>query len=292
MLFEAPKGLALQSGFALCRVGGDAAEAGALVSLQTQSVLSAAYLRASASFEANLESLLRFIALSLQYLLKHRSQSTCIVDRRELPFSAAWRGPRTLVPSLSVPKLLRYFEMCSHNVLCLSLPRWTPIWAPRSMTERFLRPASTFLSHDGAVMADDSSPPAARNTTPYPTLTRPEKILTRIPEANLISICGGLAGAASAIVSCPLDVIKTKLQAQGGFRTTSGSDITLTTKTYHGVRGTAATIWTEEGIWGLYRGLGPLLLGYVPTWAVYLTVYNKAQRYFNSKTGEDLGFQY
>lgn len=120
----------------------------------------------------------------------------------------------------------------------------------------------------------------------YVPLSITERALLHIPESNLLTICGGLAGAASAIVSCPLDVIKTKLQAQGGFRTRSSTEGTgIRTKVYRGVRGTAYTIWSEEGMRGLYRGLGPLLLGYIPTWAVYLTVYNKSQIYFNTKTG-------
>ena len=48
---------------------------------------------------------------------------------------------------------------------------------------------------------------------------------------------------------------------------------------------TAETIWKEEGMRGMYRGLGPMLLGYLPTWAVYLTVYERSKGYFASKTG-------
>lgn len=105
-----------------------------------------------------------------------------------------------------------------------------------------------------------------------------------LPEVYVVPICGGLAGAASGIVSCPLDVIKTKLQAQGGFRAMRNG-VKLSNIAYRGVQGTAQMIWKEEGLRGMYRGLGPMLLGYVPTWAVYLTVYNKAQRYFRTKTG-------
>ena len=150
-----------------------------------------------------------------------------------------------------------------------------------------MRSAPAISSHDGSMMPG-STPPLLQSDS-QSSISRSERILIRLPESNLFTICGGLAGAASAIVTCPLDVIKTKLQAQGGFRrsttTTDGSAATAKPTAYRGVRGTAATIWTEEGIRGLYRGLGPLLLGYIPTWAVYLTIYNNAQRYFNTKTG-------
>lgn len=121
--------------------------------------------------------------------------------------------------------------------------------------------------------------------TSSPPNTQLRRWIRNIPEGYVVPVSGGLAGAVSGLVSCPLDVIKTKLQAQGGFRVSkTGSKIT--TAAYRGVTGTAATIWKEEGLRGMYRGLGPMLLGYVPTWAVYLTVYNKTQAFFRTKTGE------
>lgn len=134
----------------------------------------------------------------------------------------------------------------------------------------------------------NSSPPIAQNpgnnSLPRPS-TRLQRFARRFPEGYVVPIAGGIAGAVSGFVSCPLDVIKTKLQAQGGFQHSSDG-AGLTNTAYRGVSGTAATIWKEEGLRGMYRGLGPMLLGYVPTWAVYLTVYNKSQGYFRTKTGE------
>ncbi len=125
------------------------------------------------------------------------------------------------------------------------------------------------------------------NAIPQPAkpITRLQYWAAKTPQHYVVPICGGVAGAVSGLVSCPLDVIKTKLQAQGGFQTPK-ENVKLTTAAYRGVYGTAATIWGEEGVRGMYRGLGPMLLGYVPTWAVYLTVYNRAQAFFRTKTGE------
>jgi len=72
-------------------------------------------------------------------------------------------------------------------------------------------------------------------------------------------------------------VIKTKLQAQGGYVPTDKGRHAGHPKLYNGLVGTARVIWSEEGIRGMYRGLGPIVLGYLPTWAVWFTVYNKSK---------------
>ncbi|PGH16418.1 hypothetical protein AJ79_01749 [Helicocarpus griseus UAMH5409] len=107
---------------------------------------------------------------------------------------------------------------------------------------------------------------------------------TRIPQAYVTPFCGASAGVASGIVTCPLDVIKTKLQAQGGFQTRRNGKLVESGTLYRGMIGTGKMIWRDEGIRGLYRGLGPMLLGYLPTWAVYLTVYDRSREYFYKQT--------
>lgn len=108
---------------------------------------------------------------------------------------------------------------------------------------------------------------------------------TDIPKAWVSPICGAGAGFASGIVTCPLDVIKTKLQAQGGFRTRSQNPLSKPSVIYRGMIGTGTTIFKEDGIRGLYRGLGPMLMGYLPTWAVYLSVYEKTREYYYDVSG-------
>ena len=118
-------------------------------------------------------------------------------------------------------------------------------------------------------------------------INRLEILSTRIPDFYIAPFCGASAGVASGIVTCPLDVIKTKLQAQGGFARRGGQ--TVDSKAlYRGMLGTGKAIFREDGIRGLYQGLGPMLLGYLPTWAVYLAVYDRSREYFFEKTGEQL----
>ena len=95
------------------------------------------------------------------------------------------------------------------------------------------------------------------------------------------AIAGAVGGLASGIVSCPLDVIKTKLQAQGGFRAQASPSSTSGSVVYKGMLGTARVIWRDEGLRGMYRGLGPIILGYLPTWAVWFTVYGESKEYLS-----------
>ncbi|KIM56571.1 hypothetical protein SCLCIDRAFT_132385 [Scleroderma citrinum Foug A] len=82
--------------------------------------------------------------------------------------------------------------------------------------------------------------------------------------ANSI-IAGAGGGLVASIATCPLDVIKTRLQAQQAVPGQQG---------YQGVLGIFKTTLRHDGIRGLYRGLGPTILGYLPTWAIYFAVYD------------------
>lgn len=134
--------------------------------------------------------------------------------------------------------------------------------------------------------AAPSSPVPATDVPPaYDLTTRLEILSTRIPHYYITPFCGASAGVASGIVTCPLDVIKTKLQAQGGFARRGPQQVEAKAL-YRGMLGTGRMIWREDGLRGLYQGLGPMLLGYLPTWAVYLAVYDRSREYFYDHTGE------
>ncbi|KMU88694.1 solute carrier family 25 member 33 [Coccidioides immitis H538.4] len=125
-----------------------------------------------------------------------------------------------------------------------------------------------------------SVPQLHPNASPPPgssPLTSIQIYSTRIPQAWVTPFCGASAGIASGIVTCPLDVIKTKLQAQGGFQLRRNGKLVETGTLYKGMLGTGSMIWKDEGVRGLYRGLGPMLLGYLPTWAIYLTIYDQSR---------------
>ncbi|KAL4740347.1 mitochondrial carrier domain-containing protein [Aspergillus similis] len=126
-------------------------------------------------------------------------------------------------------------------------------------------------------------PPAVTSSRSSALVTRIELFAAGVPDWYVAPFCGASAGVASGIVTCPLDVIKTKLQAQGGF-VRRGKMVEAKT-IYRGMLGTGKVIWREDGIRGLYQGLGPMLLGYLPTWAVYLAVYDRSREYYYETTG-------
>jgi solute carrier family 25 folate transporter 32 len=118
-------------------------------------------------------------------------------------------------------------------------------------------------------------------------LTVLEKFAMARSDSSFHALAGAAGGFMSGVVTCPLDVIKTKLQAQGGFRAAQGNSAPpLATTRYSGMLGTARVIWREEGLRGMYRGLGPIILGYLPTWAVWFTVYGKSKEFFGQYNGK------
>ncbi|WVO17495.1 hypothetical protein L204_105188 [Cryptococcus depauperatus] len=89
--------------------------------------------------------------------------------------------------------------------------------------------------------------------------------IVQIPVQFHSMVAGAGAGLVSSIVTCPLDVVKTKLQAQAISRHAHG---------YESVEVIVKNIWRSRGFRGFYTGLGPTLAGYLPTWGIYFTVYD------------------
>lgn len=95
----------------------------------------------------------------------------------------------------------------------------------------------------------------------------------QLNDTQVIALSGALSGFLSGIVVCPLDVIKTRLQAQG--LQSLGEN-----RYYHGFLGTASTIVRDEGARGLYKGFVPIIMGYFPTWMIYFTCYEFCKDFY------------
>lgn len=156
-------------------------------------------------------------------------------------------------------------------------------------SHRAVGPPNTFGSTSGQDKGSSGSPApavAAMAHTQNGGLTPLQRWTTRASESQFNAVSGAVGGFTSGIITCPLDVIKTKLQAQGGFVPINKGRHVGHHKVYEGLIGTARVIWKEEGIRGMYRGLGPIILGYLPTWAVWFTVYTNSKEYFAEKQGK------
>ncbi|KAF5662255.1 folate transporter [Fusarium heterosporum] len=113
------------------------------------------------------------------------------------------------------------------------------------------------------------------------TITPLHRWALNASDSQFNAVAGAVGGFTSGVVTCPLDVIKTKLQAQGGYAALNKGRHVGHPKLYNGLIGSGKVILREEGIRGLYRGLGPIVMGYLPTWAVWFTVYNKSKVYMS-----------
>ncbi|RSL80310.1 hypothetical protein CEP51_006695 [Fusarium floridanum] len=100
---------------------------------------------------------------------------------------------------------------------------------------------------------------------------------TNATQGQLNAFSGAVGGFASGVFTCPLDVIKIRLQAQGSLVPVRFASRYRKHELYRGLVQTARVIWRGEGMRGMYRGMGPLLLGYLPTWAIWFTVYQHSK---------------
>ncbi|CAO2193590.1 unnamed protein product [Urochloa humidicola] len=86
---------------------------------------------------------------------------------------------------------------------------------------------------------------------------------------------GGLAGITSASITYPLDVVRTRLATQ------------KTTRYYKGIFHTVSTICRDEGVKGLYKGLGATLLGVGPSIAISFSVYESLRSHWQMERPHD-----
>ncbi|XP_020241817.1 mitochondrial substrate carrier family protein B-like isoform X2 [Asparagus officinalis] len=86
---------------------------------------------------------------------------------------------------------------------------------------------------------------------------------------------GGLAGITAASITYPLDLVRTRLAAQ-------------TKKIYYrGISHALYSISRDEGIRGLYKGLGPTLLGVGPSIAISFSVYETLRSFWQFERPHD-----
>lgn len=107
-------------------------------------------------------------------------------------------------------------------------------------------------------------------------------------QAELSATAGAAGGFVAGLVTCPLDTIKIRLQAQEAHIPTilRKRRRPCNQRLYKGTLGTARVILREEGMRGLFRGGGLIVLGYLPTWAIWFATYDKSKQVLQHTFGE------
>lgn len=95
-------------------------------------------------------------------------------------------------------------------------------------------------------------------------------------------VAGGLGGMVGAIVTCPLDVVKTRLQSDlyhKAYNKTpkSGSPLMKGVQHLRETFGVISSIYRSEGGRALFRGLGPNLVGVIPARSINFFTYGSAK---------------
>ena len=82
--------------------------------------------------------------------------------------------------------------------------------------------------------------------------------------------CGTLSSTCGQLASYPLSLVRTRLQAQVGAASDEGSRLSMIQ--------TFQSIWSSEGLRGLYRGLLPNFLKVAPAVSVAYVMYEQIKR--------------
>lgn len=101
---------------------------------------------------------------------------------------------------------------------------------------------------------------------------------------------GGCSGTVGAIVTCPLEVLKTRLQSSGlnlrpvfqmQLGTVGSTGVIRPGSVAPGLLQVLRSILEKEGPRSLFRGIGPNLVGVAPSRAIYFAAYSKSKELFN-----------
>ncbi|KAI8918067.1 mitochondrial carrier domain-containing protein [Entophlyctis helioformis] len=99
----------------------------------------------------------------------------------------------------------------------------------------------------------------------------------RLDDDTVHMFAGSIAGLTAAVLVCPLDIVKVRLQNQGKPDPLRGGP------KYVGISGTLKTIFREEGLRGCYRGLGATTLAYMIDRAIWFPIYHRFKTLFSDQ---------
>lgn len=95
-------------------------------------------------------------------------------------------------------------------------------------------------------------------------------------------VAGGVGGMVGAIITCPLDVVKTRLQSDAYHSTynqapKSHNPIVKAFQHFKETGGVILSIYNKEGGRALFRGLGPNLVGVIPARSINFFTYGSTK---------------
>uniref|UniRef100_A0A6I8N3G8 Solute carrier family 25 member 36 n=1 Tax=Ornithorhynchus anatinus TaxID=9258 RepID=A0A6I8N3G8_ORNAN len=101
---------------------------------------------------------------------------------------------------------------------------------------------------------------------------------------------GGCGGTVGAILTCPLEVVKTRLQSSSvtlyisevQLNTVNGASVGRVARVSPGPLHCLKMILEKEGPRSLFRGLGPNLVGVAPSRAIYFAAYSNCKEKLNN----------
>jgi len=91
-------------------------------------------------------------------------------------------------------------------------------------------------------------------------------------------LCGASAGAFAGALTCPVDVVKTRIQVGSLVTTTSGVAAAAPPLPSLSIAGTVRDLWRTEGCRGFTRGMSARVMWLAPGSAVGITAYEWAKR--------------
>lgn len=99
-----------------------------------------------------------------------------------------------------------------------------------------------------------------------------KEIINHTQRAIRSLCCGVSSGIVCTLTCAPLDITKTRIQVQGALGLQKYST---------GLTASLSRIYTEEGISGLYKGVGPALVTVPLFWGVYWPLYDRLKHYYS-----------
>jgi len=94
-----------------------------------------------------------------------------------------------------------------------------------------------------------------------------------------VFVCGAGAGVGAALINCPMELVRTRLQVQ-----TQGKENAL----YKGPIDCIRKMWKADGLRGPLKGMMVTIYRDIPGFAIYFTSYEWARRALAPKGGTDL----